>query len=54
MDKRKHNFTTNANEMQFFIAKLLLTDYKQLPQRKVYWENSSDVLNTVMSRNLFE
>ena len=33
-DKRKNSFTTNANEMQFFIAKLLLTDYKQLPQRK--------------------
>ena len=37
---------------------LLLTGYNQLRRRKMYWENSSDVLNTSMSnamcRNRFE
>ena len=37
---------------------LLLTGYNQLPLRKMYWENSSDVLNTTtsnaMSRDFFE
>ena len=37
---------------------LLLTGYRQLPQREVYWQNLSDVLNSAvfnaMSRNRFE
>ena len=34
-DKGKHKFTTDANEMHLFLAMLLLTDYNQLPRRKM-------------------
>ena len=44
--------------MRLFLTMLLLTGYNQLPLRKMYWENSSDVLNTTtsnaMSRDFFE
>ena len=57
-DKGKHNFTTDANKMRLFLAMLLLTGYNQLPRRKMYWKDSSNILNTVMSnamsRNRFE
>ena len=57
-DKGKHNFTPDLNEMHLFLAMLLLTGYNQLPRKKMYWENSSNVLNTAMSnaisRNCFE
>ena len=56
-DKGKHSFT-DANEMRLFFAILLLTGYNQSPRRKMYWQDSSDVLNTAMSsamsRNRFE
>ena len=56
-DKGKRSFT-DANEMRLFFAILLLTGYNQSPRRKMYWQDSSDVLNTAMSsamsRNRFE
>jgi len=57
-DKGKHGFSTDVNEMRLFLAMLLLTGYVVLPRRKMYWENSDDVFNKVMSdamsRNRFE
>ena len=57
-DKSKHDFLTSPNEMQLFIAMLLLSGYNVHPRRKLYWENSTDVhcdaMSSTMSRNRFE
>ena len=57
-EKGRHSFNIDRSEMRLFIAVLLVSGYNELPRRKLYWENSSDVKNEAiseaMSRNRFE
>jgi len=47
-EKGKHSFHTDVCEMRLFLAMLLLTGYVILPRRRLYWENSDDVLNKAL------
>ena len=57
-DKGKHEFKTNASEIHFFIAMLLVTGYNSLPRRKIYCENSlfihNAAISNAMSHNHFQ
>jgi len=56
--KGKHAFEITPGELKLFIAILFTSGYAQLPQRRLYWDNSSDVHNAAvsgaMTRNRFD
>ncbi|XP_054724350.1 piggyBac transposable element-derived protein 3-like [Uloborus diversus] len=47
--KGDHDFVIDADELKLFFAILLTSGYNVLPRRRMYWENSSDVRNNVIS-----
>lgn len=57
---RKNNVDSNitAAEMRAFFGILILSGYVQLPRRRMFWENSKDchneLVSTAMSRDRFE
>lgn len=56
--KNKQNFDLSVDELYTFIGILLLSGYVPLPRRRMYWEESEDVHNVLvtnwMRRNRFE
>ena len=58
VQKGDHSFTVNSNEMRVFIGILLASGYIQVPRRRMYWANDSDVRNEMISnamrRNRFD
>lgn len=50
IQKGDHSFTVNGNEMRVFIGILLASGYIQVPRRRMYWSNDSDVRNEMISR----
>jgi len=56
--KSKHTFKITEAELKLFIAILFTSGYAQLPQRLLYWDQSSDVHNVAvsgaMTRNRFD
>jgi len=58
MQREKPTFSVTADEIHSVLAILLISDYVQLPSRRMFWENSDDVHNpavsSIMSVNRFE
>ena len=56
--KGNHTFTTSPDEFRLFVAVLFTSGYNPLPRRKLYWENTDDVVNIAvckaMTRNRFD
>ena len=52
------NLDISKNELKVFISVLLLSGYVRVPQKRMYWESSSDTFNQAVSsairRNRFE
>ena len=40
-----HTFTTSPDKFRLFVAVLFTSGYNPLPRRKLYWENTDDVVN---------
>ena len=58
MQKRKHSYSTSAEEIRLFLAVMLTSGYAPLPRRRLYWDPTDDVCNEAiscsMTRNRFE
>lgn len=58
LKNNKQNLGVSTNEVYVFIGILLLSGYVPLPRRRMYWEESEDVHNKLVSqamrRNKFE
>ena len=56
--KRNDRFKVQANEIRAFIAILICSGYVDLPTRRMFWEQASDVCNELIcslkSRDRFE
>lgn len=46
--QRNYSLNTNANEIRAFIGVFLLSGYVPLPRRRLYWEEGSDIGNTLV------